>query len=828
MATPPSTSAPSRSRLIPGRSRDAERPPHQRRRRTRRILASEGVFDSIVSLAGLLGRPVRNQTGQEIGRLDDVVARWADGQMYPPVSGLVIRVGRRLAFVPASAIDRIGHAEVVLRSARLDLRDVIRRSGEVLLAKDVLDHQLVDVEGVQVIRAADLYLAEVIGRIRLVGADVSNATLLRRLGPRRWRPRPTPDRVIDWAAIQPFTESAKDVSGAATHVRLKTTNEGLHRLRPGELADLLEDLRRDERRELLAALGPDEAADALEEMQPEDLEQLLRESDPVEAARLLAAMEPDEAVDALRDLPLAVRGEVLRHIPAVTALALRELLGYEEDEAGGIMTTALVTAKSGEKVKKVVDRLSEARAHGVDLDAVAVVDGDGRLLGDVTVLDILLALRTSTDTRMSALLGDEDEVTVSPHTSAGEVAGQLVEARRHSMVVIDDDGRPIGRILADDVLDALVPDEGSIPLSPPSVVRVQVSRRWLIYLAAAGPGLIAAAAGNDAGGIVTYSSAGAQFVYRTLFLMVLITVAYVIVQEMVARLATYTGKGLAALIREEFDLRLTAFAITAFAIANIGLMVTEFGGIATSFELFNVSRYISVPIAAVAIWSLVLFGSYRYAERIFLLLTLVFIAYPIAAVLAHPNWHQVAANTVWPHFVASKSFLLLSVALIGTTITPVHPAVRGGCGRRQGRQARAVPLPAGRRDHRRRARRLRGHVDHRRHGGHHRGHGPAHLGHHGGRGAQAGRRRLRHDVVRHRAARRLGPGRRRGPAVDLLRRGRGDRGRALGLVELPPGPRLPRASSPSRSSSAPPWCSSRATSSRSSSTPRCSKGSSRR
>ena len=299
MATPPSTSASSRSRLNPGRSRDAERPPHQRRRRTRRILASEGVFDSIVSLAGLLGRPVRNQTGQEIGRLDDVVARWADGQTYPPVTGLVIRVGRRLAFVPASAIDRIGHAQVILRSARLDLRDVIRRSGEVLLAKDVLDHQLVDVEGVQVIRAADLYLAEVIGRIRLVGADVSNATLLRRLGPRRWRPRPTPDRVIDWAAIQPFTDSAKDVSGAATQVRLKTTNEGLHRLRPGELADLLEDLRRDERRELLSALGPDEAADALEEMQPEDLEQLLRESDPVEAARLLAAMEPDEAVDAL-------------------------------------------------------------------------------------------------------------------------------------------------------------------------------------------------------------------------------------------------------------------------------------------------------------------------------------------------------------------------------------------------------------------------------------------------------------------------------------------------------------------------------------------------
>ncbi len=199
---------------------------------------------------------------------------------------------------------------------------------------------------------------------------------------------------------------------------------------------------------------------------------------------------------------------------------------------------------------------------------------------------------------------------------------------------------------------------------------ILTQRRWLVYVAAAGPGLIAAAAGNDAGGIVTYSSAGAQFVYKTLFLMLLITVAYVIVQEMVARLSVHTGKGLAALIREEFSLRLTAFAITAFAVANVGLMVTEFGGIATSFELFGVSRYVSVPVAAVAIWSLVLFGSYRYAERVFLLMTLVFIAYPIAAVMAHPDWKVVAQNTLWPHFVASKSFLLLCVALIGTTITP--------------------------------------------------------------------------------------------------------------------------------------------------------------
>ena len=515
-------------------------------------------------------------------------------------------------------------------------------------------------------------------------------------------------------------------------------------------------------------------------------------------------------------------------MPAQTALALRELLGYEEDEAGGIMTTALVTAKSGEKIKKVVDRLSEAREHGADLDAVAVVDSDGRLLGDVSVLDILLALRTASDTRMSALLGDEDVVTVSPHASASEVAGQLVEARRHSLVVVDDDGAPIGRILADDVLDALVPTKGRFHFPRLSVVNVRVPRRWLIYLAAAGPGLIAAAAGNDAGGIVTYSSAGAQFVYRTLFLMVLITVAYVVVQEMVARLAVYTGKGLAALIREEFDLRLTAFAIMAFAIANIGLMVTEFGGIATAFELFGVSRYISVPIAAVAIWSLVLFGSYRYAERVFLLLTLVFIAYPIAAVLGPPR----LAPGGGQHGVAPLRRLEVVPPALGRPHRhhhhAVHPALRGGCGGRQGGQARAVPLPARRRHHRRHARRAGGHVDHRGHRGHHRRNGAAHVGRHRRQGARARRRRRRRRPLRARAARRLRPGRRGRAAVDLLRGRRGDRGRALGLVELPPGPRLPGDLHLPDPRSGQPWCSSPATSSPSSSTPRYSKGSSRR
>ena len=191
-----------------------------------------------------------------------------------------------------------------------------------------------------------------------------------------------------------------------------------------------------------------------------------------------------------------------------------------------------------------------------------------------------------------------------------------------------------------------------------------------MVLAVLGPGLIAANAGNDAGGIATYASAGAQFGYRALFIMVLVTVALVVVQEMSARLGAFTGEGLVSLIREQFPLRAATGAILCLVIANLGLVVSEFAGIGAAFELFGVSRMISVPIAAVVIWAVVAFGSYRYAERAFLLLGFAFVAYPIAAVLGHPDWSKVATQSFVPHFVASREFILLAVALVGTTITP--------------------------------------------------------------------------------------------------------------------------------------------------------------
>jgi Mn2+/Fe2+ NRAMP family transporter len=200
--------------------------------------------------------------------------------------------------------------------------------------------------------------------------------------------------------------------------------------------------------------------------------------------------------------------------------------------------------------------------------------------------------------------------------------------------------------------------------------RIPGGSRVLGYLAIAGPGLVAANAGNDAAGIATYSSAGSQYVYQTLFFMVVVTVALILVQEMSVRLGTFTGKGIGALIREQFSLRLTALALSCVLLANTGLVVAEFAGIGAAFELVGIKRYFVIPVAAVMIWVLVLFGSYRYAERIFLVLSLAFFAYPAAAILGHPDWTDVATNLVVPHFEASHDFILLGVALIGTTISP--------------------------------------------------------------------------------------------------------------------------------------------------------------
>ncbi len=191
--------------------------------------------------------------------------------------------------------------------------------------------------------------------------------------------------------------------------------------------------------------------------------------------------------------------------------------------------------------------------------------------------------------------------------------------------------------------------------------------RWLLIL---GPGLIATSAGNDAGGIATYSSAGAKFGYNLIWVMIVLTLSFAIIQEMCARLGAATGRGLLDLIRERFGVVWTLFAVVIIVVANSGVTLSEFVGVAAASELLGVSPYISVPLAAALLWYLVIFGSYAKVEKIFLLMTLVFFAYPIAAIMGKPDWGAVAEGAFIPRIQWNSEYIFLLVGVLGTTITP--------------------------------------------------------------------------------------------------------------------------------------------------------------
>ncbi|MEO8043066.1 MAG: Nramp family divalent metal transporter, partial [Acidobacteriota bacterium] len=194
--------------------------------------------------------------------------------------------------------------------------------------------------------------------------------------------------------------------------------------------------------------------------------------------------------------------------------------------------------------------------------------------------------------------------------------------------------------------------------------------RLFTYLAILGPGIIAANAGNDASGIATYSTVGAGFGYTMLWAFIPMVVSLIIVQEMCVRMGVVTGQGLADLIREQFGVRWTAFIMLALLVANTGVIISEFVGIAQASELLGVPRFFSIPVTAAIIWWLVVRGSPKRVERVFLLMSLVFFCYVISAFAAKPNWNEVAKGFVEPSFSTDSVYLFTIMALIGTTITP--------------------------------------------------------------------------------------------------------------------------------------------------------------
>jgi len=191
-----------------------------------------------------------------------------------------------------------------------------------------------------------------------------------------------------------------------------------------------------------------------------------------------------------------------------------------------------------------------------------------------------------------------------------------------------------------------------------------------VFLAVAGPGIITANVDNDAGGILTYSQAGAQFGYLPLWTLLPITLLLIVTQEMCSRMGAVTGKGLSDLIREEFGLRITFLMMAALVLVNLTNVMAEFAGIATSLELFHISRFISVPLAALAVWVLVVKGNYQSVEKIFLVACVLYVTYIISGILVKPDWKEAALYSVRPVLLLNTDYIYMLIGMVGTTIAP--------------------------------------------------------------------------------------------------------------------------------------------------------------
>ena len=413
--------------------------------RSELVLQRKNIRESLVSVAGLIGKPVRYQGGKEIGRLVDVVVRHGEDS-YPPVSGLIVKVGQSKSFIDGARIAKLTQNEIQLSTAKVDLTEFTRREGESLLDADVLDHQIVDVNGLRVVRSSDLYLAPLDREIRVVGVDISFKAFIRRIFPGALGRGPIPKHVIDWANV------ASLAHGTGV-VRSNESRAALGQLRPADLADLIEDLAGRERNALIEMLDPDLAADALEEMEDEELQGLLRGLSAQRSAELISRMEPDEGAEVLRDLDDDHRESIFMEMDVSVAKQLRKLVEFDETLAGGIMTSHMLITREDDTVASALALLVEHKSRDIS-DGVVVVDAKGKLLDHIQIIELIAAKPAA---KLSSLMGPPYPTSVNLNTRLDEVIDEFANNRGSSIIVVDEKNKPVGRILADDLVDALAP-----------------------------------------------------------------------------------------------------------------------------------------------------------------------------------------------------------------------------------------------------------------------------------------------------------------------------------------------------------------------------------
>ncbi|HEY6806317.1 MAG TPA: CBS domain-containing protein [Pyrinomonadaceae bacterium] len=400
-------------------------------------------------LSQVLGRPIRDLEGERVATVKDVIVRLGEDD-HPPVTGLVCRYRRRDFFMSRWRMKDLNLHGVRLNSDILDLRPFVRRQSEVLLARDVLDKQLIDVDGKRVVRVNDVQIIEAAGEWRVTGADVSLQGLWRRLAPAGFVGTKRPVEVLDWADVGYLATDAATVN-------LKSSSGKLARLHPVEIARLAEALSYHHGSEVVESLDDEIAAETLEEMPAEHQARILGDMDQERAADILEWMSPHEAADVLGDLPEEKAEELLGLMEQQEQADVVELLPYEDDTAGGLMTTEFVTLPRELTVGEALARLREMAETPNMIYYLYVVEAEGswKLLGVIALRSLILAdpaMPLEEVMRTEYKKADPDE-------SAKAVAQRIAEYNLLALPVIDETGDILGIITVDDAMEILLPKD---------------------------------------------------------------------------------------------------------------------------------------------------------------------------------------------------------------------------------------------------------------------------------------------------------------------------------------------------------------------------------
>src|SRR3989440_2774091 len=399
-------------------------------------------------LSQVLGRPIIDLEGERVATLKDVIVRLGEGD-HPPVAGFVARYRRRDFFLPRWRISNFDVQGVRLNSDILDLRPFTRRDGEVLLARDVLDKQLIDVDGKRVVRVNDVQIIEAAKEWRVTGADVSLTGLWRRLAPAFMRSGRAVE-VIDWADVGYLA------TDAAT-VQLKSSRGKLARLHPVEIARLAEAFSYQHGAEIVESLDDETAAETLEEMAAARQAQILADMDEERAADILERMSPDEAADVLGDLPEDKAEDLLNRMEDEEQSDVAELLDYADDTAGGLMTTEFVTLPRDLTVGEALARLREMAETPNMIYYLYVVERERswKLVGVIALRSLILSDPSSpldTVMRHGFQHARADDRAV-------DVAQKIAEYNLLALPVIDESGEILGIVTVDDAMEILLPKD---------------------------------------------------------------------------------------------------------------------------------------------------------------------------------------------------------------------------------------------------------------------------------------------------------------------------------------------------------------------------------